>query len=56
MSIIKDKNNVILSMGYGDYTNIFIKYTNAEIENIPLYDVSNLDVTKLKLKLITQSM
>jgi hypothetical protein len=49
MSIIQDNNNIIVSMGYGDYTNIFIKYTKKEIEKIPFYDVTKLDITNLKL-------
>jgi hypothetical protein len=53
MSIIQDNNNIIVSMGYGDYTNIFIKYTKKEIEKIPFYDVTKLDITNLKLNTIS---
>ena len=52
MSINEINNNIIISAGYGDYTNIFMKYTKKEIDDTPFYDITSVDVTKLKTKLL----
>jgi|SaaInlStandDraft_1057018.scaffolds.fasta_scaffold15653_4 hypothetical protein len=52
MSINEINNNIIISAGYGDYTNIFMKYTKKEIDDTPFYDITTVDVTKLKTKLL----
>lgn len=53
MSIITSaKDEYIVSMGYGDFTNILLKFSTNEIESSLKYDVENLDVTKLKLELL----
>lgn len=54
MSVVRDKDDVLLSMGYGDYTNIILKYSIKNIVNELKYNISEPDfnITKLKLKII----
>ena len=54
MSVVRDKDDVLISMGYGDYTNIILKYSIKNIVNELKYNISEPDfnITKLKLKII----
>ncbi len=48
MSIIEDKNYYIISSGYGDYTNILIRYEKDELIELIKYDISEFDPLELK--------
>lgn len=48
-----DQKDVIISGGYGDYVNMLIKMPLNEVLNSLEYDVTTLDISKIKLKLLT---
>jgi hypothetical protein len=54
ISINKVDNNVIISGGYGDYTNMLIKLPIEELIKNINYDVTNINLSKIKLKILYQ--
>ena len=52
MSIVKDSDDLLISMGYGDYTNLLLRIPEKDVLSSIKYDVSDLDVTDLKLNLL----
>ncbi len=48
MSVIRVKNDILISAGYGDYTNLLIKMPEKDIMNYIRYDIQNMDVKDLQ--------
>lgn len=53
ISIVKLNDDAIISGGYGDYTNILIKMSLSEILNTLKYDITEIDILKLKLHILS---
>lgn len=52
MSVVSRSGDIILSMGYGDYTNLFLSFDKDKVESYLIHDVSALDITMLKMELL----
>tara|TARA_B100000780_G_scaffold276484_2_gene245149 strand:- start:21389 stop:22708 length:1320 start_codon:yes stop_codon:yes gene_type:complete len=51
MSIEERYNNVYISMGYGDYTNLIMKTSIKEIDKLLIHDAKEFDLKKFDLQL-----
>jgi len=51
-AVVKKNNDVIVSMGYGDYTNILLKIPISTVFEKLKHDVSEMKVTDVKLELL----
>lgn len=52
MAVVNVNNDIILSMGYGDYTNILVKYTKNQVYELLKYDLYDYNIKNLEIQII----